>query len=98
MVDRQEKLLQELEVRMRQLMYLCDSLQEHNTQLKEDLADKNKEIAKLSSDLADMQEKYLNLKITKSLDSGTDEYRKEARAKLSKLVQDVDKCIALLKL
>lgn len=97
MDDKQEKLLQELEVRMRQLMYLCDSLREDNMQLRNELYEKEKKTKNLTADLADIQSKYTNLKMTKSFATNNREDVENAKAKLSKLVQDVEKCISLLK-
>ena len=98
MNDKQEKLLHDLEVRMKQLMFLCDSLKEENLQMKEDLKQKNAEIETLSSGLIDIQTRYENLKISKAFVSGGNNGDPEvAKAKLAKLVQDVDKCISLLK-
>ncbi|NDW10754.1 hypothetical protein [Dysgonomonas sp. 520] len=97
MTDKQEKLLHDLELRMRQLMLLCDSLRDDNLLLKEDIEKKNVQIASLSSELVDMQAKYENLKVSKALISDSNGDKEKAKVRLSKLVQEVDKCISLLK-
>ncbi len=78
-------------------MYLCDVLQDENTQLKQNLAEKNKEIDHLSSEVNKLRSKYDNLKFAKSFSSENQEDVQQAKKRLSKLVRDVDKCIAMLK-
>jgi len=97
MTGKDEKLLAEFEIRMRQLMYLCDVLQDENTQLRQDLAEKNKEIEHLVSEVNTLRSKYDNLKFAKSFSSENQEDALQAKKRLSKLVRDVDKCIAMLK-
>jgi hypothetical protein len=97
MTENDEKLLAEFELRMRQLMYLCDVLKEENSQLKHELAQKDTQITELSFEVEDMKKKYDNLKFAKSLSIEDDDSSKEAKKRLSKLVRDVDKCIAMLK-
>ncbi|MBB4037816.1 chromosome segregation ATPase [Dysgonomonas hofstadii] len=97
MTEKDGKLLAEFEIRMRQLMYLCDVLQDENTQLKQNLAEKNKEIDHLSSEVNKLRSKYDNLKFAKSFSSENQEDVQQAKKRLSKLVRDVDKCIAMLK-
>ncbi|MFV0468163.1 MAG: hypothetical protein ACK5MK_04450 [Dysgonomonas sp.] len=97
MANEQEKLLHQLEVGMKQLMFLCDSLRDENAQLANELEEKNKEIENLSAELSSMNLKHTNLKLAKSFSSRYGDEAKQARLKLSKLVQDVDKCISMLK-
>ncbi len=97
MTEKDEKLLAEFEIRMRQLMYLCDTLKEENASLKRELLQKNKTVEGLISDVEALKKKYDNLKFVKSLSSKEDEGVQQAKRRLSKLVRDVDKCIAMLK-
>jgi phage shock protein A len=97
MTKNDEKLLAEFEIRMRQLMYLCDMLKEENTQIRQELEQKNAAIAALSSEIEGLKTKYDNLKFAKSFSSGNEEERDKAKKRLSKLVRDVDKCITMLK-
>ncbi|WP_280671247.1 hypothetical protein [Dysgonomonas sp. PH5-37] len=98
MEDKYEKLLQNLELRMRQLMFLCDSLREENNTLKEELKKKEKEAESISLMFTDMQSEYNNVKFARSYTSANKADIEKAKAKLLKLVQDVDKCISLLKM
>lgn len=98
MAEKHEKLLSELEFRMRQLMYLCDSLKEENQELKMQLDAKKKEVAHAKSELEQLNNKYSNLKYANTLVGGDSEGVEVAKKRLSKLVQDVEKCISLLKI
>lgn len=98
MADKHEKLLSELEFRMRQLMFLCDALREENQTLKHHLQQKDADIGNLSVKLEELNSKYGSLKFASSISIDKDtEGVEEAKRKLLKLVHDVDKCIALLK-
>jgi len=97
MTKNDEKLLAEFEIRMRQLMYLCDMLKDENTQMRQQLEQKEATIIALSSEVEELKTKYDNLKFVKSFSSENIDEREEARKRLSKLVRDVDKCITMLK-
>lgn len=97
MIEKSEKLLAEFETRMRQLMYLCDSLKEENSQLRQQLSKKDTTIEALTLEVAELKSKYDNLKFAKSFSSGDRDEMQVAKSRLSKLVRDVDKCIAILK-
>jgi hypothetical protein len=98
MIENDEKLLAEFDIRMRQLMYLCDILKEENALMKQELEQKNVVIETLSSEVEALNAKYDNLKFAKSFSSENREERMKAKRRLSKLVRDVDKCIAMLKI
>ena len=98
MTNKHEKLLADFEIRMRQLMYLCDSLKEQNAVLRAELEQKGTEINSLNAEVNRLKLQYDNLKFAKSFQSGNSEEMQKAKQRLSRLVRDVDKCIALLKL
>lgn len=97
MTEKDENLLAEFEIRMRQLMYLCDGLKEENASLKDALVEKDQSVERLSSEVEMLKRKYDNLKFVKSISSEINEDTQQAKNRLSKLVRDVDKCIAMLK-
>jgi len=97
MTRNDEKLLADFEVRMKQLMYLCDMLKEENSRMKQELEQKNAAIEVVSLELEELKAKYDNLKFAKSFSSENEEERIKAKKRLSKLVRDVDKCITMLK-
>lgn len=98
MSEKQEKLLANFELRMKQLMFLCDSLREQNSALQEELRNKNATIENLNTDVLQLKKQYDNLKFAKAFSSGNQDEMQSAKQRLSKLVRDVDKCIALLKI
>ena len=97
MTENDEKLLAEFEIRMRQLMYLCDTLKEENALLKQQLTQRSVTIESLTSEVEELKAKYDNLKVVKSFSSENKDDTLQAKKRLSKLVRDVDKCIAMLK-
>ncbi|MDR1091827.1 MAG: hypothetical protein LBL79_12205 [Prevotella sp.] len=97
MTENDEKLLAGFELRMRQLIYLCDMLKDENALLKQHLEQKSTEAEGLSSQIEELKTKYDNLKFAGSYTSGSPEEKERAKGRLSKLVRDVDKCIAMLK-
>lgn len=98
MSEKQRKIFDEFELRMRQLMYLCDSLKEQNIALRDEVKVKNAVIESQKADLELLKKQYDNLKFAKAFSSSNKEEEQGAKQRLSKLVRDVDKCIALLKL
>ncbi|MFT3992898.1 MAG: hypothetical protein QM660_01220 [Dysgonomonas sp.] len=97
MTEKDEKLLAEFELRMRQLMVFCDSLKTENMRLKQELIKKDSDIEALTGSLEQLKDRYDNLKLVKSFLSQDEESVQNAKRRLSKLVRDVDKCIAILK-
>lgn len=97
MIEKSERLLADFETRMKQLMYLCDSLKEENILLKQDLAKKDTKVEALTFEIEELKSKYDNLKFAKSFSSEDKDEMSAAKDRLSKLVRDVDRCIAILK-
>ncbi len=97
MTEKHEKLLSELDFRMRQLIYLCDSLKEENQELKLRLEEKNQQVLNIRTDMEQLNLKYNNLKFAQTLTGKNAEDVETTKKRLSKLVQDVEKCISLLK-
>lgn len=99
MRQKHEQLFADLEFRINQLMYMCDSLKEENLSLKSLLDEKNLEIELLNAKLNQLDKKNESLKIANAMISNDDSDRVEAaKDRLVKLIQNVDKCITLLKI
>lgn len=98
MTEKHEKLLADLDFRLQQLMYLCDSLKEENQNLKIKLNEKESEVENAKAGLEELSRKYSNLKFANTMTGADNESVEKAKFRLSKLVQEVDKCIALLKI
>lgn len=96
MTENRDKLLLDLEVRVRQVLLLCDKLKQENIRLKNEHVLKDSEIDSIKEDLSHMSQKYDNLKMARTITAAAVDVD-SAKLKLSKLVREVDKCIGLLK-
>ena len=96
MTEDRDKLLLNLEVRVRQVMLLCDRLKQENNRLKDEHALKDENIESLEKDLKVLKQKYNNLKMARTITAASVDVD-DAKLKLSKMVREVDKCIGLLK-
>ena len=96
MTEDRTKLLVNLEVRVKQVLLLCDKLKQENSQLKDELVKKKEELARVNNEIGLLNEKYDNLKIARTITAASVDVD-TAKLKLSNLVREVDKCISLLK-
>ncbi len=96
MTEDRDKLLLNLEVRVRQVLLLCDKLKQENDKLKEEDSHKNERIERIEKELGIMNKKYDNLKMARTITAASVDVD-AARLRLSKMVREVDKCIDLLK-
>ena len=96
MADEKGKLLIDLEVRIKQVLHLCDSLRDENTRLKEEIQSWQNQMAQAEENLNRLKTEYDSLKTARTITAATVDVD-VARAKLSKMVREVDKCINLLK-
>lgn len=96
MASEEEKLVQTLETRVRQLILQYKDLKTENEALYEMVDERDAQIKLLKQETENLKASYANLKLAKMIEIG-DNDMKDARSRLSKLVRDVDRCIALLK-
>jgi len=96
MSDENNRLLVDLEVRIKQVLFLCDSLKEENVRLKTEIRSRQKQIDETVKDLQQLKTRYDGLKIARTITAASVDVE-AAKLKLSKLVREVDKCINLLK-
>ena len=95
MTEEAKKLLSTFEARLRHLIYLHDELKRENAELKQLLEEEKKENERILAEYKELERSYTNLKTATSISlNGSDV--KETKLRLSKLVREVDKCIALL--
>lgn len=95
MTHEERERLSTFEARLRHLIHLHDELKDENARLRKQLDELNEVRMALQTELNTSVARYTNLKTvsTISLD-GSDV--KETQQRLSNLVREVDKCIALL--
>lgn len=96
MTDEKNKLLVDLEVRVKQVMFLCDTLKDENERLKQDIHRKQEQIDEAAKEFSQLKKKYDSLKTARTITAASVDVE-VAQKKLSKLVREVDKCINLLK-
>ena len=95
MTEEEKKLLSTFEARLNHLIYLHDELKRENNRLKQLLEEQKEEKVKMLEEIGQLKTDYTNLKTATTISlNGSDV--KETKLRLSKLVREVDKCIALL--
>ena len=95
MTEEQLKIIRNFEVRVRQTLFLCDKLKEENAKLQLQLTEQKSINDSLREENIQLQLKYDNLKVARMISVNRDDF-KVTKNRLSKLVREVDKCIALL--
>ena len=95
MTEEEKKLLNSFETQLRNLIYLHDELKRKNAELKKLLDNEKLKNEKVQAQYDELEVSYTNLKTATAISlNGSDV--KETKLRLSKLVREVDKCIALL--
>ena len=95
MTEEEKKLLSTFETQLRHLMYLHDELKRENAGLRKLLENEKLKYEKVQAQYDELEVNYTNLKTATAISlNGSDV--KETKLRLSKLVREVDKCIALL--
>ncbi len=95
MTEDRDRLLVNLEVRVKQVLLLCDKLKREKSQLKDELILKDEQIRKAAQEMEELKQKYDSLKTARTITAASVDVD-TAKLKLSKLVREVDKCIGLL--
>ena len=95
MTEEQLKIVRNFEVRVRQTLFLCDKLKEENAGLQLKLTEQKSANDSLREENTQLQLKYDNLQVARLISASREDF-KTTKNRLSKLVRDVDKCIALL--
>ncbi|MDR1585134.1 MAG: hypothetical protein LBS07_03025 [Prevotellaceae bacterium] len=95
MTNKYEESIAAFEQKLRKLMSEYRLLREENTRLKDDLNRKHNDLMLAHKDVLTLQEDYEQLRIARNLASTEDE-RNEAKQSITKLIREIDKCLALL--
>ena len=90
-----EKTITTFETRLRQLILRFQELKKENTELCAVVENGKKDIAALRAKLEQQQNDYDSLKMARMIEI-TDGNLDGAKERLSKLIRDVNKCIAIL--
>ncbi len=95
MTDEEKKRLSTFEARLHHLIFLHDELKRENAELKQLLQAEQEECKRAHADYRALEADYTNLKTAMTISlNGSDV--NDTKLRLSKLVREVDKCIALL--
>ena len=95
MTEEQLKIIRNFEVRVRQIIFLCDKLKEENANLLTQLSVQKNVNDSLIKEKTQLQLKYDNLMVARMISVNRNDF-KATKNRLSKLVREVEKCIALL--
>ena len=95
MTGADELIIDDFESKLNRLMGAYTRLQAENTELREQLDLQSVELGKVREENAVLSESYKNLKQAKIISSNDSEIG-DTKRRLSKLVREVDRCIALL--
>ncbi|MDR3652364.1 MAG: hypothetical protein P4L34_05260 [Paludibacter sp.] len=95
MTNRYEDLITAFEIKLRKLISEYKSLQVQNAQLKADLDRKQTDLMLAHQEVLELRKNYDHLQIAKNLGS-TETEKAESRQQITKMVREIDKCLALL--
>ena len=95
MTEEDKKLISSFEGKLRHFMFLYEELRQENADLKHLLSQKDEEIRQLELSRKELEARYTDLKMARTI-SLYDKDIKDTKQRLSSLVREVDKCIALL--
>jgi DNA repair exonuclease SbcCD ATPase subunit len=95
MHEKEKELLATFEVRMRDLIVLCNEQKRRTEELEASLREKDEAILQARQLISALQTKYTNLLTARQLAEDATEFQ-QARKRVNKLVREVDLCIALL--
>ncbi len=95
MTDEHAQLIAALEDKIQRLILLYESEKKEKQALMEEYERKKADIMHAHKNILDLQNKYEHLKMARVL-SLSEEEQKASKNRLSKLVREIDKCIALI--
>lgn len=90
MTPEEEIILKRFETRTRQLILQYQDMRQENELLRQ-------QVDNMKQELESVKKNYANLKMARMIDI-SDQDMKDAKGRLSRLIREVDKCIALLKI
>ncbi|HJA86760.1 MAG TPA: hypothetical protein H9950_11355 [Candidatus Bacteroides avicola] len=95
MTDEGKQLLNAFETRLRHLIYLHEEQRRENAELRRQIDEAEEARRNLQADFDELAQRYTDLKTATAISLDGNDV-KETKLRLSKLVREVDKCIALL--
>lgn len=95
MTKEEEHTLRIFETRVRQLILKHNELEQENAELYSMVDEKEAELKKANEQIAQLKRDYESLKAARIIEVSGDDVH-ETRARIARLIREVDKCIALL--
>jgi len=95
MTNRYEELIRAFEIKLRKLISEYTFLKEENSLIKAELNRKQTDLMLAHQEILELRKNYDHLQIAKNL-GVTDAEKAESRQQISKMVREIDKCLALL--
>lgn len=95
MTQEEEKILRVFETRVRHLLLKYKEFESELQNLQQQILRQQDELSALQNQNVSLKKSYDTLKMAKMIEVSGDDVQ-DAKKKLSKLIRDVDKCIALL--
>lgn len=95
MTEEDKRLLNTFEGRLRNLLFLFEEQKKEIASLRHLLEEKEAAIACMESDRKELESRYANLKMARII-SINDTELNDTKKRLTRLVREVEKCIALL--
>lgn len=95
MTEDDKKLLNSFEGKLQYMLFLYGKLQDENKSLRKLVDEKEAEITGLKENVEVLEKRYADLKAARIIGINDNEL-KDTKQRLTKLVREVDKCIALL--
>ena len=96
MTNEESQLIKLLEMRIRQLIQQDQELRRQNAQLWQQVTEDDALIASLREENKRLEAQYADLKTARMLQLADDDTR-NAKLRITRMMREVDKCIALLK-
>ncbi len=96
MTNEESQLIKLLQTRIRQLVLQDQELRKQNAQLWKQVADDDALIESLRAENQKLSAQYADLKTARMMQLSDDDTR-NAKLRISRIMREVDKCIALLK-
>lgn len=95
MTEEDKRLLNTFEGRLRNLLFLFEEQKKEIASLRHLLEEKEAAITRMESDRKELESRYANLKMARII-SINDTELNDTKKRLTRLVREVEKCIALL--
>lgn len=95
MTEEDKRILNTFEGRLRNLLFLFEEQKKEIASLRHLLEEKEAAIARMESDRKELESRYANLKMARII-SINDTELNDTKKRLTRLVREVEKCIALL--